>query len=142
MPNPATLENYYKRYVKNLNKWLPDGMIDVDIHVLQHLDLLHYHHNTYAQSDSTLTRYFQVSESDGRLTLCNDQFVIWITPDRVDNVAITHTLIALNKDEDIHLELGFTTTGIYNHSHLVLRILEKFLMEIQETENVLAKIHQ
>jgi hypothetical protein len=46
-------------------------------------------------------------------------------------------LIALNQKGIPRLELAFLTTDVYNTSKLVLRILEKFLHEIQENEESL-----
>ncbi|MEI8365233.1 MAG: hypothetical protein WCF65_02335 [Parachlamydiaceae bacterium] len=138
MNDPEILEACYKRYVNDLGKWLPDGIVDVDLELLQRQDLLHFHQR--GQSESGLTRYFHVIEADEKLTLINEQFVIWIIPDKIDMIPVTLTLIALNKEEDVQLELAFSTSGIYNNSQLVLRILEKFLLEIQNTEDLLKKI--
>lgn len=138
MNNPSLLEACYKRYMKNISKWLPDGIIDVDLELLHKLDLLHYHSKD--PGNSALTRYFHVVESDEKLTLANEEFVVWIVPDKVDNIPLTYTLIALNKNDDLQLELAFSTKGIYNNSHLVLRLLERYLLEIQNTEDLLAKL--
>lgn len=138
MNKPSTLESYYKRYIKNINKWLPDGLIEVDLALLQKLNLLRFHAKD--DFDSALTRYFQVIESDGKLTLANEQFIIWIVPEKLEHTSVTYTMIALNKNNDIQLELAFVTSGVYNNSHLVLRLLEKFLLEIQGTEDVLSKL--
>lgn len=139
MNNPNVLEDYFRRYMNNLSKWLPDGVIDVDLETLQKLNLLNFHKGT---EDSALTRYFHVVESDDKLTLVNDEFVVWIVPEKTKKISTTYTLIALNKEEEIHLELAFATSGVYNHSHLVLRLLEKYLLEIQNTEEQLDKLER
>lgn len=138
MNDPEQLEGWYKRYISDLGKWLPDGVIDVDLELLHRQDLLHFHKK--GGEDAGLTRYFHVIEAEEKLTLINEQFVVWIVPDKIDMIPITLTLIALNKNNDVQLEMAFTTSGIYNNSTLVLRILEKFLLEIQNTEDVLTKI--
>lgn len=138
MNNPAILEACYKRYIKNITKWLPDGITEVDLDLLHKLDLLHYH--SRGGEDSSLTRYFHVMESEGKLTLVNDEFVIWIVPEKTENSSTTLTFIALNKPDDLQLEMVFSASGIYNNSHLVLRLLEKFLNEIQGTEALLSKL--
>jgi hypothetical protein len=138
MDNPAVLEACYKKYIDNITKWLPDGMIPVDLVLLHHLDLLHYHDRT--PIDPHLTRFFQVIESEEKITLVNDEFVVWIVPEKQDEIPVTYTLIALNKKDHIQLELGFSVSGIYNTSKLVLSILEKYLYEIQVTEDLLAKL--
>jgi len=138
MNNPAVLEACYKRYIQDISKWLPDGITDIDLELLHKLNLLHYHSKD--TSDSPLTRYFHVVESEEKLTLVNDEFVVWIVPEKQESTAVTYTFIALNKEDDIQLEMAFATTGIYNNSHLVLRLLEKFLLDIQGTEEWLSKL--
>jgi hypothetical protein len=126
--------------MQDIYKWLPDGVIEVDIHILQKLNLLNFH--TPSTNDSALTRYFHVVESEEKLTLVNDQFIVWIVPERNEEEPMTHTLIALNKDNDVHLELAFVTKGVYNSSRLVLRVLEKYLLDIQNTEEQLARLNK
>lgn len=139
MNNRYVLEEHYKRYMKDINKWIPEGIIVVDLNLLHHMDLLtYYNKDSY---DPTLTRYFHVIESEEKITLVNDQFVVWIVPEKIDNIPMTYTLIALNKNDKINLEMAFSTSGVYNNSKLVLRILEKFLFEIEENEKLLAKLN-
>lgn len=137
MNEMSIIENSYKLYAKNLSKWLPEGVIDVDLSLLQKLDLLHYHDPL--KKNPRLTRYFHVIESNDKITLINDLFVVWIVPDKAGPTPMTYTLIALNPSQP-HLELAYSTTGVYNSSRLVLRILEKFLEEIQENEDLMATL--
>ena len=137
--NIVLLEDYFKKFSKNLQEWLPEGVISVDLNLLHQFNLLHYYNKE--KHDPSLTRYFNVIESLDKITLVNDQFVIWIIPGKkVDDTSITYTLIALNGEETPHLELAFATTGVYNTSKLVLRVLEKFLYDIQENEEFLTKL--
>ena len=138
MDNPTVLEACYKRYMNDISKWLPDGIIEVDLEVLHQLDLLNFH--AKGAADSALTRYFHVVETEEKLTLVNEQFIVWIVPERQERTSVTYTLIALNAEENVRLELAFSTSGIYNNSHLVLRLLEKYLLEIQTTEEQLDKL--
>lgn len=133
------LESCFKKYINNIYKWLPDGIINVNLDLLHSLNLLHYYNKD--QNESALTRYFHLIDSGDKITLVNEQFVIWIVPDKTGNKSTTYILIALNKNNDIHLELAFTTQGVYNNSKLVLRILEKYLFEIQTTEDYLSHLN-
>lgn len=138
MDNPILLEEFYRKYIKNIKKWIPEGITTVDLNLLHNLNLLNYYNkNNY---DQKLTRYFNVIESDEKITLINEDFVVWIVPDKVDDSSITYTLIAINDDDDVHLETAFSTTGVYNNSRLVLRILEKYLFDIQENEDILKSL--
>jgi hypothetical protein len=129
------IETQYKKYIANLPESLPEGIVDVNIELLHRFNLLHYH--SIDKEYRPVTRYFQVNQTAEKITLINDQFVVWIVPDKVDNTPITYTLIALKNPEQLSLEVAFSTWGIYNNSRLVLRVLEKFLYEIQENEKVL-----
>ena len=140
MKNPAVFELCYKKYMDNLNKWLPDGVIKVDLELLHQLDLLHNQEENKTRDQTSLTRYFHVIESQNKLTLANDDFVVWIVPETIDDIPLTFTLIALNKEQEPKLELAFTTEGIYNNSYLVLRLLERYLIDIQSTEETLNQL--
>jgi len=138
MNNPSVLEACYKKYMKNITKWLPDGIIDVNLDLLHHLDLLHYQNKD--PHEAGITRYFHVVESEDKLTLANEDFVVWIVPEKLESTPVTYTLIALNHNDHLQLELAFSTTGVYNNSHLVLRLLERYLLEIQSTEDLLTRL--
>lgn len=134
MDDISILDESYNKFISNLETWSPEGVIDVDLKLLQNFDLLHYHRKD--SRDPGLTRYFHVVETPEKITLVNEQFVVWIVPDKKNNLPVTYTLIALNKNTPA-LEIVFQTQGIYNSSRLVLRVLEKYLQEIHETEDLL-----
>lgn len=137
MDDITQIEECYQKYIKNINSLLPEGIIEVDLKLLQKHNLLNYHKKD--KQDRALTRYFHVIETNEKITLVNDQFVVWIIPEKVNYVPITYTLIAINKENEPHLEMAFSASGCYNSSRLVLRLLEVFLLEIQETEDLLLK---
>lgn len=137
MDDISQIEKCYQNYIKDINKLLPEGIIDVDLKLLQKYNLLNYHRRD--KHDPTLTRYFHVIETQEKITLINDQFIVWIVPEKHNHTPVTYTLIAINHDDFPHLELAFAASGCYNSSRLVLRLLETFLLEIQETEDLLTK---
>lgn len=139
MDDISQLEECYKKYIKNINHWIPEGIIDVDINLLKRFGLLNYHLKD--KKDPSLTRYFHIIETAEKITLVNEQFIVWIVPEKVNHLPVTFALIALNDPEKPHLELAFSASGVYNSSRLVLRVLEIFLQEIQETEELLAKLN-
>lgn len=138
MHDLSLIEEYYKKFINNLPYWIPDGIQAVNLELLQHYDLLHF--NRSESQDSHLTTLFHIVESQEKITLVNDEFIIWILPERIDNATMTYVLIALNKEDQPKLETAFTASGVYNTSKLVLRVLEKILLEIQENEKLLSKI--
>jgi len=135
MDKIAQLDILFQQFRNDIVNHLPDSILEIDIEVLHELGILQDEENIDATA--SLTRFFHVVEAADKITLFNDQFIVWVVPDMVDEEPITLTLIALNSGFEPKLELGFTTSGVYNTSRLVLRILEKLLEEIQETEELL-----
>ncbi len=135
MRSKQSLEKHFNHYLKNINKLSTEVVIEVDLELLQRFNLLNFYHKDF--TDTTLTRYFQVIETSDKITLVNDDFAIWIVPEKLLEKSITYTIVALNNRDKPHLELVFIASGVYNNSNLVLKILEKFLEEIQENEEVL-----
>lgn len=129
------IEEFYKAFSRNILSAVPEGVTEVNLNVLHKLGLLNYH--SASSYDPSLTRYFHVIETKEKITLVNEQFVVWIVPDKINDIAVTYTIIALNKPDGPKPELVFTTRGVYNTSKLVLRILEKYLLEIQENEELM-----
>lgn len=141
MNNIEKLETSYKKFVKNLSKWLPEGMINIDLALLHELNLLNFEEEVVHEDDA-LTRYFHVIETDEKITLVNDQFAIWIVPETSNDISKTFTFVALNTGKEPNLEMAFCVTGVYNTSRLVLRVLEKLLQEIMENEEALNQLRK
>ncbi len=135
MDKIAELDSSYEQFINRLPELLPDGVAQIDLHLLQKMGLLH---EEEGDTSTSLTRFFHVVESKDKITLFNDQFVIWIVPEKQNSEPHTLVLVALNTGQKPKLELAFSMTGIYNTSRLVLRVLEKFLSEIQENEDVIS----
>ncbi len=136
MNNIEKLEACYKKFTKDILKSLPEGITEVDIVLLQECNLLNLDEEV-AGDDDALTRYFHVIETDEKITLVNEQFAVWIVPENVNGVSKTITFIALNTGKEPKLEAAFCVAGVYNTSKLVLRVLEKLLQDIMETEETI-----
>ncbi len=137
--NPVDLEESFQKYIKDLPKYIPDGILDIDLVLLKELGLVTTEGKILDEDEESLTHSFYVLESPEKLTLFNQKFVVWIVPQIADDSPTTFSLIAINKGGTPHLEMVFSTAGIYNHSNLVLRILEKFLEQIEENEKEIDK---
>lgn len=136
MYNLNHIESCYKNYISDLSNWLPDGVVDVSLKQLEEMDLLKYYYGDEKEEEN-LTRHFQVIESLEKITLINNQFIIWIVPDFYQGIQNTYALIAINDSGEPHLEMAFSAAGVYNTSGLVLRLLEKYLFEIQDTQELI-----
>jgi hypothetical protein len=136
--SPEELELDYQKYINDLKKFVPDGIVEINLSLLHDLGLLSGEEEADPQDDA-LTQNFYVLESPDKLTLFNHKYVVWIVPKLIEQTPTTYTLIALADKKETHLEMVFSTSGVYNHSSLVLRILEKFLEQIEENEQEICR---
>ncbi|WP_194843880.1 hypothetical protein [Candidatus Clavichlamydia salmonicola] len=133
--SPIELEIVYQKYMGNLASFVPDGILDVDLDLLQQLGLVQ--EPMELSQEDNMGYNFYVVESSDKLTLFNSKFIVWIVPQLIDKVPVTYGLIASNHEKDTHLEMVFSAKGVYNHSNLVLRVLEKLLEQIEDNEKEL-----
>lgn len=140
MRTPAELEDLYKEYTENLVNWAHDGIISVDLNLLNELNLLE--DSGIDNSSDDLTQYFHVIESMEKVTLFNEQFSIWIVPKNEVEVPMTYVFVASNAGDLSRLELVFTTSGVYNTPKFVLKVLQRFLVDMLETQATLTEIER
>jgi len=143
MINPTLLEEAFKEFTLNFQKWVPDGVIHVNLNLLHELGLLSHAELEQAASDD-LMHYFHVVETPDKVTLFNEQFAIWIVPKMVNDNPTTWTYVALLLKEQTkpHLELVFSTEGVYNTPKFILKVLQHFLTEVIDTEAIISSIQQ
>ncbi len=129
----------YRLFASSLEEWLPEGVVEIDLAELHDLGLTKITENENRQL-APITRQFHVIESSDKITLFNQQFLIWMVPCNNQVEPSTVVFIALNGEPTPRLELVFETRGVYNTSKMVLDVLERYLLEIQENERVLEKL--
>jgi hypothetical protein len=139
MINPVQLEEAFKEFSQDMHKWAPDGVISVDLQLLEQLGLLNNEKIDHSTADA-LTHFFHVIETVDKVTLFNEQFAIWIVPHNIDDNTSTVVYIALMQGNIPHLEIVFTTAGVYNTPKYILKILEHFLSEVLDTEAIISSI--
>ena len=136
MHNLPIIEECYQRFIQQWPHLLPDGMHMIELKSLKSMKLLNFQEDEGFEED-TLTRYFHVVETREKITLINEEFIVWIVPDTSTQAQLTTVLIALNKHPLPILECGYQAKGVYNTSALVLKFLEKLLNDIHENERVI-----
>jgi hypothetical protein len=141
MLNPIQLEEYYQEYTQNLSKWIHDGIINVDLTLLHEFGILDSFEEE-EEDPNDLTQYFHVIENPEKVTLFNEQFIVWIIPKMEEEIATTFVLIALNHADKPQLEIVFTTGGVYNTPRYVLKVLQHFLVDMLETEATLTSMEK
>jgi hypothetical protein len=127
------LEWYYQNFTSHLQENLPDGLLAITPKMTKEL----LFGIDSRQEEPLLTRYFQFLELEDKMVLLNHQFIIWIVPYPDAQKRSLTVFIAQNKNGVPSLELGFIIKGMKNPSNIVLKLSEKFLLEIQENEKVI-----
>lgn len=141
MLNPIQIEETYKEFISNLSNWAHDGITQIDLQFLHEQGLLASLVEDTSETDD-LTQYFHVIESIEKVTLFNEQFIIWIIPKLEGERSQTLVLIALNHPEKAHLEVVFATSGVYNTPRYVLKVLQHYLVDMLETEETLTSFEK
>ncbi len=141
MLNPAQIEASYKEFVADPAKWIHESVTPIDLRFLHEAGLLRTLQEEYGDADD-LTQYFHVVESPEKVTLFNDQFIVWIIPKTEEEQPITHVMIALNHEDHPQLETVFATHGVYNTPRYVLKVLQHFLVDMLETEETLTSMEK
>jgi hypothetical protein len=141
MLNPIHIEEAFQGFISNLPEYVHDGVIRVNLAFLHEMGLLNSLKEDRAEPDD-LTQCFHVIESNEKVTLFNEQFVVWIIPRMEGEVSSTFVLIALNHQNQMNLEIVFATDGVYNTPRYVLKILQHFLIDVLDTEATLSSLDQ
>lgn len=141
MLNPMQIEEAYKAITTDLPHWAHDGILTIDLQTLYDQGLLECLQDDNGEPDD-LTQYFHVIESIEKVTLFNEQFVVWIIPKMEGEQPVTVVMIALNHLDKVSLEIVFTTRGVYNTPRYVLKVLQHFLLDMLETEATLTSFEK
>lgn len=141
MLNPMQIEESFKEFMSNLPQWAHDGIIPINLNFLHDQGLLISLTEDKGDPED-LTQYFHVIESVEKVTLFNEQFIVWIIPRLDGDQPMTYVLIALNQADKVHLEIVFTTHGVYNTPRYVLKVLQHFLVDMLETEATLTSFEK
>jgi hypothetical protein len=136
MLNPVQIEEAYKEFSTNLTKWAHDGITPINLQFLHDQGILPTLTEEQGDADD-LTQYFHVIESVEKVTLFNEQFIVWIIPKAEGEGSQTFVMIALNHPEKANLEVVFATQGVYNTPRYVLKVLQHYLVDMLETEETL-----
>ncbi len=136
---PSELEEAYQGFNQNFKKWVPDGVIQIDLEALCEMGLLNREDFDEEEPDD-VTHYFHVLETPDKITLHNEKFVVWIVPKTVNDISTTLTYIAQIQKKHSHLELVYETRGVYNTPKFILKVLQHFLIEVIDTDAVISSI--
>ena len=137
--SPNDLENAYQEFTENIANWAPDGVIQIDLESLCEMGLLNK--DDFDEEDpDDVTQYFNVLETPDKITLYNEKFAIWVVPKMINDVSTTHTYISQIRKSQFHLELVDATEGVYNSPKFILKVLQHFLIEVIDTDNMISSM--
>ncbi len=138
MISVSKLEESFLEFSHQLGKYVPDGVIVVDLQMLHTMGLLRIEEFDTIKRCKESSLLFHLIETEEKITLFNEQFAVWILPKIEDNRGITLTFIALLQEGTPHLELVFETSGVYNSPSFILKILKHFLKEVCDNEALIS----
>ena len=130
------LDGFFQKLSAHTGEFFPDGVVDITVRILHNLSLLS--EDSPVTNEAPASSLLQAVESEGRVTLYNEKFALWIVPQANSPVPTTITYIARRTEDAISPEVAFRTQGIHNRSKTILRLIDRYLSEIQETESVIA----
>lgn len=139
MITPNELEEAYQDFTKNLTQWAPDGIFQVNLESLCEMGLVNKNDFDDEEPDD-VTQCFHVLETPEKITLYNEKFAVWIVPKMIQSVPTTLTYISSIPKKKPHLELVFSTEGVYNTPKFILKILQHFLIEMIDTEAIISSM--
>ena len=131
------LDAFFDHLQSHTSDLLPDGILDINVKTLHALHLLS--DETPSSGAPRASTLLQAVESEEKITLYNEKFALWVAPQKNADPASTIVFIASRKDNEIKPEIAFRTTGIHNRSKTILKLIDRFLADIQETENVISR---
>lgn len=134
------LDAFFDHLLSHTCDLLPDGILDINVKTLHSLHLLS--DALPVSGGVPASTLLQAIESGGKITLYNEKFALWIVPKKNADNASTTVFIARRTDDDIKPEIAFRTIGIHNRSRTILKLIDRFLADIQETETVISKFEQ
>lgn len=133
------LDAYFETLSQNTQDLLPDGILDINIKTLHALHLLT---DEPSPDEVQASHLLQAVESEGRITLFNERFALWIVPQVGAEPSSTIVYVATHRDDELKAELAFRTSGVHNKSKTILRLIDRFLADIQETDSLLSELEK
>lgn len=133
-PKESELDALYDVFMHDLAHVAHDGVLEVDLELLHSLDLLEWEASPIHKKGLYFKDSFYLLESEDKLTLFNERYLIWITPGMLGDKAGSLTLLCLRDQSPPRVEVAFATRGVYNSPALVLQLIDRFIRDIEEND--------
>lgn len=152
-----TFDAYFYTFRSNITAFSPDGVLNVDINLLQSLHMLtlksslqpldtELEQSLFSSYLSLLpfsswTRFATVKEDEEKIILYTGTFVAWIFTEPQDAQSTIAAIGRYKQKEDSSIEItpeiAYTFRGIYNQPKFILSLVDKAFLEIEETDESL-----
>lgn len=140
MLKPEHIESKFKQLLEELPHWIDNENTSVDLRTLEENNLILISEQEEKDIQKNFPFYFHVIETDDKVTLFNEQFIVWILPRVVDGRPETLTIISMLYGDKPQIQLLLSHEGVYNNSRFILRALRYFLVETIQTEKELSQM--
>ncbi len=136
MFNADRIEALFQLFLSQLQSGGADRWIHIDNQLLTNLGL----ESSELSLDLTTSQsYFFVLESSDKITLINQDFIVWLVPLKNEKQE-TLSLVARNTEKEPQMELIIHASGSFNTPDIILKVLERTLKEIKENDELVSEL--
>ena len=93
MYDPILVEHHYQSFVSDVKSNIPDGVLKITDDILEQYQIS-LDNDDYDDPVKPYC-YFYVVENTDKITLVNNDFIVWIVPKVLDLQAVTFILVGL-----------------------------------------------
>lgn len=135
MFNADRIEALFQNFLTELQQGGADRWIHIDNQLVENLGI----NTTDLLEASQDQSYFFVLESCDRITLINQDFLVWLIPLRNEEPE-TLAIVARNSEKEAHMELIIHASGRFNTPDIILKVLDYSLKEIKENDELVGHL--
>lgn len=140
MLKPELIEANFKKLMEELPHWIDNENTHVNLRTLEENNLILISEKEEKDIQKNFPFYFHVIETEDKVTLFNEQFIVWILPRILEGRSETITIVSMLYGEKPQIQMVLTHEGVYNNSRFILRALRYFLVETIRTEKELSQM--
>lgn len=138
--NKSELDYYYNKIIKGVASIPKDEIVEVNQKFIDEIGI--GQKDRLSTEKDRIQRRFHVVETNDRITLWNQYYVIWIIPNQMEEELKTIVLIADNRPKEPKLLNILFIKGIYNNSTFILQLIDQMLAELQENDQFIVDIEE
>jgi hypothetical protein len=136
MFNAERIETLFQNFLNELQLGGADRWIHIDDVLLENLGI---DVTDVTLSSKQAQSYFFVLESCDKITLINQDFLVWLVPLKNESPA-TLAIVARNTEKEPQMELIIHASGRFNTPDMILKVLDQSLKEIKENDELVSHL--